>query len=83
MTNHEKLKILIIDTFLLEPSEYRLDLSRGEVETWDSLGVISMAVGVNETFGYHFTPDEANGIQKVSDIVGILKSKGIAFNGEA
>ena len=80
MSNHEKLKELIIDTFLLEESEYRLDLAREEVDTWDSLGVVSMAVGVNETFGYHFTPEEATGIERVSDIVRILESKGISFD---
>ncbi|HED66933.1 MAG TPA: acyl carrier protein [Planctomycetes bacterium] len=79
MTNHEKLRDLIIDTFLLEPSEYSLELRRENVDTWDSLGIVSMAVGVHETFGYHFTPDEATGIESVADIVRILESKGISF----
>ena len=79
MSNPGKLKELIIDTFLLEESEYSLDLKRAEVDTWDSLGIVSMAVGVNEVFGYHFTPDEANGIESVADIVKILETKGISF----
>ncbi len=79
MSNHDKLKELIVDTFLLEPSEYSLDLHRDQVDTWDSLGIVSMAVGVHETFGYHFTPDEATGIERVADIVTILEAKGISF----
>ena len=79
MSNLEKLKKLIVDTFLLDESEYHLDLAREEVDTWDSLGIVSMAVGVNETFGYHFTPDEATGIGGVRDIVRVLESKGISF----
>ncbi len=79
MSNHEKLKDLIVDTFLLDPAEYSLELARENVDTWDSLGIVSMAVGVHETFGYHFTPDEATGIEKVADIVRILESKGISF----
>jgi acyl carrier protein len=80
VTNHEKLKELIIDTFLLKPSEYSLKLNRTDVDTWDSLGIVSMAVGVNEVFGYHFTPDEANGIESVGDIVKVLEQKGICFD---
>ncbi len=80
MSNLEQLKQLILDTFLLDPSEFRLDLRREEVETWDSLGVVSLAVGVHETFGYHFTPEEATGLESVQDVVRILESKGIPFH---
>ena len=80
MSNLEKLKQLVIDTFLLDPSEFRLDLRREEVETWDSLGVVSLAVGVHETFGYHFAPEEATGLRSVADVVRILESKGIRFD---
>ena len=80
MTNIEKLKNLIVDTFLISPDEFRLDLERSEIETWDSLGVVSLAVGIEETFGYHFTPDEATGLTGIADIVRILTSKGITFD---
>jgi acyl carrier protein len=79
VSNHEKLRELIIDTFLLDPSEYSLGLERNAVDTWDSLGIVSMAVGVDETFGYHFTPEEATGIERIGDIVKVLESKGICF----
>ena len=49
MGNREKLKQLLTDIFLLDPSEFRFDLSREQVETWDSLAVVSVAVGVHET----------------------------------
>jgi acyl carrier protein len=75
-----KLKRIITDVFLLTPDEFRLDLSRDEVDTWDSLGVVSLAVAIQETFGYHLTPDEASGLNSVQDIVNILKSKGIELN---
>ena len=80
MSNHEKLKSLIIDTFLPDPAEYSLELRREDVETWDSLGIVSMAVGVHETFGYHFTPEEATGIEKVGDIVTVLESHDVSFD---
>ena len=79
MSNHDKLKELLLDTFLLEESEYSPELRREDVDTWDSLGVVSLAVGVHETFGYHFTPEEGTGVASVQDIVRILESKGIPF----
>ena len=79
MTNKEKLQTLVYDVFLLSPEEFRFDLKRSEVETWDSLGIVSMAVGVQQAFGYHFTPEEATGIQSVNDIIKVLTSKGISF----
>ena len=57
MTNREKLKNLLLDVFLLDPSEFHFDLKREEIQTWDSMAVVAIAVGVDETFGYHFTPD--------------------------
>jgi acyl carrier protein len=79
MSNSEKLQQLITDLFLLEPGEFRWDLTRQEIDTWDSLGVVSLAVGVEETFGYHFSPDEAMNLTSIQDIVQLLSSKGIEF----
>jgi acyl carrier protein len=79
MSNRDKLKNLIIDIFLLDPSEFHFELERGQVDTWDSFSVVSLAVGVHEAFGYHFTPEEATSIQSVPDIMRILAAKGIDF----
>lgn len=79
MANREKLKQLLTDIFLLDPSEFRFDLTREQVETWDSLAVVSVAVGVHETFGYHPTPEEATALKSVPDIMALLESKGIKF----
>lgn len=80
MGNHDQLKELMLDILLLEPAEYSLELSRDQVETWDSLAVVSIAVGLDETFGYHPTPAEATAIHSVGDIVELLERNGIAFN---
>ena len=79
MTNREKLKALLLDVFLLGDSEFRFDLTRHDIETWDSLGVVSLAVGIHETFGYHMTPEEATSLSSVEDVMRILESKGISF----
>ena len=80
MGNREKLKKVVEDVFLLQPDEFRFDLRRDEVETWDSFGVVSLAVGIQEAFGYHLTPAEAVGINSVADIIHLLSTKGIQFD---
>lgn len=81
MDNRQKLKDLLVDVFLLSPAEFRFDLTREEVETWDSLGVVSMAVGVQETFGYHMKPEEAVAIRSVADLMELLSARGIPLDG--
>lgn len=80
MKNNDKLKGLLMDIFLLTEEEFRLDLKREDIDTWDSLGTVSMAVGIQETFGYHFTPEEAMGLSSFSEIIAILESKGVSFH---
>ncbi|WP_304511583.1 hypothetical protein [Desulfobacula sp.] len=80
MTNVEKLKQLVIDVFLLDDNEFSLEMMRDDIETWDSLGIVSMAVGIQEVFGYHFTPEEAVAIRGVQDIIKVLEAKGISFD---
>jgi acyl carrier protein len=80
MTNREKLKQLLLDVFLLSDEEFSFELKREDIPTWDSLGVVSMAVGVQETFGYHFTPEQATAITSVVDIIRILSESGINFD---
>ena len=79
MTNREKLQDLLQDILLLDPSEFRFDLRRDEVETWDSMSVVAISVGADETFGYHMSPDEAMRIASVADLITVLEEKGISF----
>jgi acyl carrier protein len=80
VSNGDKLRQLVIDVLLLDDDEYRIDLTREDVETWDSLGVVSIAVGIDEVFGYHPTPEEATAIHSVTNIIDLLASKGIGVN---
>ncbi len=80
MNNREKLKSLLVGLFDLDPAEFRFDLTREEVPAWDSIGVVSLAVGVHERFGYRFTPHDILGVRGVDDIVLLLSAKGISFD---
>ncbi len=79
MDNHEKLRDLLMDVLLLSEQEFSFDLQREEVETWDSLAIVAIAAGIEETFGYHLTSEEAVGLTGVRDIVRILEREGIPF----
>jgi acyl carrier protein len=79
MENRQKLRDLLIEVLLLTDQEFSFDLKREQVETWDSLAVVAIAAGIDEAFGYHFTPDEAVGITGVRDIITILEREGIRF----
>jgi acyl carrier protein len=80
MSNRAKLKQLVLDVFLLDDAEYHPDLRRADVDTWDSLGVVSLAVGIHQTFGYHPTPDEATSLASLSDVITLLESRGIRLD---
>jgi len=81
MTNRDKLRQLLLDVFLLDPGEFRFDLTRPEVNTWDSLGSVSLAVGLQEVFGHHLSPQEISGLTGVADIIALLEGKGVEFDG--
>lgn len=80
MTNKERLKDLVIEVLLLEEGEFRFDLMKSEVDTWDSLAVLALAIGIEESFGYHMRPEEAVAIRGIQDIIKVLESKGISFD---
>lgn len=79
-TNHEELRQLVMDIFMVPMESYRPDLKREEIATWDSLGIVSLAVGVQETFGHHLTPEEAMGLGGLPDLIRILERQGKDFS---
>lgn len=78
--NKERLKSLLVDVLLLTPEEFSFTLSRSEISTWDSLAVVSIAVGVEEVFGYHMSPDQAVAVDSVTKLISILGNQGITFD---
>ena len=75
--NRERLRQLLMDVFLLEDDAFTFDLTRDEVKTWDSLGAVALAMGVEDTFGCQMTPDETIGIRSIPELIALLETKGI------
>lgn len=80
MTSMEKLQDLLEDVLLLEAGQFSLDLVRDDMETWDSMATVAVAIGIEEVFGYHPTEEEAIGLAGVADIITFLRSRGVAFD---
>jgi acyl carrier protein len=79
MSNRSRLQSLLEDILLLSEGEFRFDLRRQDVATWDSRGVVAIATGVEEEFGYHMTEAEAVGVSSVPDLIAVLESHGVSF----
>ena len=77
--NLEKLKRLVMDVFLLEEKDFSFDLKWEDIDSWDSLGMVALAVGIEETFGYHMTAADSK-IKSVKEIIDLLETKRIHFD---
>jgi acyl carrier protein len=78
MDNREKLKNLVMDVFLLEEKDFSFELTWEQVDSWDSLGMVALAVGIDQTFGYHMTVADSK-VKGVREIIDLLETKGIHF----
>lgn len=80
MSNRDKLRRLLLDVFLLSEADFHWDLTREQVPTWDSLGTVSLIVGLQQTFGCQLAQEEALGIRGVPDVLRVLAAKGVALD---
>ena len=78
--NDLKLRNLLVETLLIEDEQYRNENGPDTIETWDSLAMIRIAVGVEEAFGYKMTPEEMVSLDSIGDIKAILRSHDIGFD---
>jgi len=78
--NDLKLRNLLVETLLIEDEQYRNENGPDTIETWDSLAMVRIAVGVEEAFGYKMTPEEMVSLDSIGDIKAILRSHDIGFD---
>lgn len=77
--NDRRLCDLLVSVFMMDESQYRDENGPAQIEGWDSLSLVSVAVGVHETFGHHMTPEEVGEIRTVGDIKAYLRNKGVSL----
>jgi acyl carrier protein len=79
MTQEEALA-WITQIFEEAPNRISLATPRADVPAWDSLGVLSLMAGLDETFGIVANGAELNRMQSVGEIVALLQTHGKVSN---
>lgn len=77
--NDAKLKDVLVETLLIEDVDYQDNNGPEEIETWDSLAMVSIAAGVEAAFGYSMSPEEIVAMRSIGDIKSILRRHGVVF----
>lgn len=80
MSNRDRLKRLLLDVFLLNEADFRWDMTREQIPTWDSIGAVSLVVGLQDTFGCRLTQAEALSLRTIHDVVQVLTEKGVVLD---
>lgn len=78
--NDLKLRNLLVEILLIDDDQYRDENGPDAIETWDSLAMVRIAVGIEESFGYGMTPDEIVSLDSIGNIKAILRSHDIRFD---
>jgi len=77
--NDQKLLRLLIEILLIEENQYRDEYGPDEIETWDSLAMVTIASAVEREFGYTMSPEEMVSMGSIGDIKSILRTRGEDF----
>ena len=64
---------------LIDDDQYRDDYGPDEIASWDSVGMVEIAVAIEKRFGYPLSPDEMVSLRSIGDIKKVLRSQGIDF----
>jgi acyl carrier protein len=79
MTPDQTLQCLLVDVFGMDEKLYRDEHGPDQIDGWDSLATVSMAVGLHETFGHHMSPQDVAKIKTIGDIKAWLREQGVAL----
>jgi acyl carrier protein len=77
--NDVKLRNLLVDVLLIDEDQYRDDYGPDEITSWDSVGMVEIAVAIEKQFGYALSPEEMVSLRSIGDIKRVLRPQGIDF----
>lgn len=72
MTNNEKMEI-IADILELELNEITVDSVLNDIETWDSVAILSFIAVMNEEFDKYPMANEIKSYQTVGDLMKVME----------
>lgn len=74
-----KLQKTLADIFGLKPAEITTELTREDIETWDSLKQMDLVLSLERAYDLTLEIQDIIGMTSVSAIVKALEGKGVKF----
>lgn len=66
----------LAEVFEEQPGRITIETLRKDIPTWDSLGTLTLIAGLDEKFDIHLSEAEIEGLEKVADVLDILRRSG-------
>jgi len=73
---NEKLIKILAEVFEIKESAIQLDLTNGDIDTWDSLRQMDLVVSLEEGFDISLEIEDIIAMNSVQSIVDVLTAKG-------
>ncbi len=71
------LRQIVADALEIEPDRLKEDADLRQFEAFDSVGVLSLMIELDEKAGIKMSPEEANSLQRYGDIEGMARRQGV------
>lgn len=74
-----QLLLILAQTLNVSETDLTLETTAEDLETWDSLAIINLAVAIEGEFGISLTAENVEALVSVRSIVDVLESHGAAL----
>lgn len=74
-----QLLLILAQTLNVSETDLTLETTAEDLETWDSLAIINLAVAIEGEFGISLTAENVEALVSVKSIVDVLESHGVAL----
>ncbi len=78
----DKLREIVATVLEVDIAKIGAATSREKTKQWDSLNHLNICVAVGQEFGVEISADEMTRIRKVSDIVRLLRDRGLEIEAD-
>ena len=77
--NDRALRQVLVEVLLIDDDQYRDDFGPAQIGSWDSLGMIEIALAVEQRFGVTLQPEQMVTLQTIGELKDHLREQGVAF----
>jgi acyl carrier protein len=72
-----ELRRIVAGALEIEPDLLQADADLRQFESFDSVGVLSLMIELDEKAGVKMSPEEANSLQRYGEIEGMARRQGV------